>query len=59
MSRTSFSTPNGLPDPDNISTAHDMAVLARALINQYPQFYPYFRDQELPLRGRNNVNHNR
>lgn len=59
MSRTNFSSTNGLPDPDNVSTAHDMAVLARALINDYPQYYPYFATKNFRYRGRNFPNHNR
>jgi D-alanyl-D-alanine carboxypeptidase len=58
MSRTNFSSTNGLPDPDNVSTAHDMAVLARALINDYPQYYPYFATKNFRYRGRNFPNHN-
>ncbi|MBW8725727.1 MAG: D-alanyl-D-alanine carboxypeptidase [Inquilinus limosus] len=59
MSRTNFSSTNGLPDPDNVSTAHDMAVLARALISDYPQYYPYFATKNFRYRGRNFPNHNR
>ncbi|MGK9165408.1 D-alanyl-D-alanine carboxypeptidase [Inquilinus limosus] len=59
MSRTTFTSTNGLPDPDNVSTAHDMAVLARALINDYPQYYPYFATKNFRYRGRNFPNHNR
>jgi len=59
MSRTNFTSTNGLPDPDNVSTAHDMAVLARALINDYPQYYPYFATKNFRYRGRNFPNHNR
>ena len=59
MTRTTFTSTNGLPDPDNVSTAHDMAVLARALINDFPQYYPYFATKNFRYRGRNFPTHNR
>ncbi|MFL5283422.1 MAG: serine hydrolase [Rhodopila sp.] len=42
MSRSTFMNASGLPDPDQWSTARDLAVLARHLINDYPAYYRYF-----------------
>ncbi|SER36688.1 D-alanyl-D-alanine carboxypeptidase [Faunimonas pinastri] len=42
MTRTHFATPNGLPDPNNYTTARDMAVLTRAIALMYPQYRGYF-----------------
>lgn len=36
-----FSTPNGLPDPNNYTTAYDMALIARAAM-QNPTLVQYF-----------------
>ncbi|MDX2263396.1 MAG: D-alanyl-D-alanine carboxypeptidase family protein [Hyphomicrobiales bacterium] len=37
MSRTTFHNSNGLPHPQQVTTAHDMAVLGRALLKEFPQ----------------------
>lgn len=37
-----FVNPHGLPDTRQRVTARDLAVLARALLNDFPQFRPYF-----------------
>ena len=42
MSRTSFRNASGLPDPDQWTTARDLATLARRLILDFPQLYGYF-----------------
>ena len=38
MSRTTFVNPNGLPAPLQVTTARDLAKLARATMSEYPQF---------------------
>ncbi|HVZ07249.1 D-alanyl-D-alanine carboxypeptidase family protein [Rhodopila sp.] len=42
MSRTTFGNASGLPDPDQWTTARDLAILARHLINDFPSYYRYF-----------------
>ncbi len=42
MTRTVFRNASGLPDPEQISTARDMATLGRRLIADFPQEYRYF-----------------
>ncbi len=58
MTRTQFHNPSGLPDPDQVTTAHDMAVLGAALIRHYPQFYPYFSHESFTYAGIYHHNHN-
>jgi D-alanyl-D-alanine carboxypeptidase len=41
MTQSSFVNPNGLPADDQIVSARDMAILARALIREMPE-YDYF-----------------
>lgn len=36
MSRTVFRNPHGLPDPDQVTTARDLAILTRALLKDFP-----------------------
>jgi D-alanyl-D-alanine carboxypeptidase len=42
MGHTTFQNASGLPDPEQWSTAHDLAVLSRRLINDFPSYYRYF-----------------
>lgn len=39
MHNTNFMNSTGLPDPDHYTTAHDLAILAAALIQDYPEQY--------------------
>jgi D-alanyl-D-alanine carboxypeptidase len=42
MRETYYHNASGLPDPLQITTASDLAVLARHLAYDYPQYFPYF-----------------
>jgi serine-type D-Ala-D-Ala carboxypeptidase (penicillin-binding protein 5/6) len=42
MVSTRFQNSPGMPNPEHYSTAHDMALLARALIHDYPEYYKYY-----------------
>ena len=42
MRSTNFHNASGLPDPLQISTASDMAILGRRLAYDHPQYFPYF-----------------
>ncbi|WP_137126231.1 D-alanyl-D-alanine carboxypeptidase family protein [Roseomonas sp. HF4] len=42
MSRTTFRNASGLPDPDNVSTARDLATLGLRLFRDFPNRYHYF-----------------
>jgi D-alanyl-D-alanine carboxypeptidase len=42
MSHTTFQNASGLPDPEQWTTARDLAVLSRRLIADFPAYYPYF-----------------
>ena len=42
MNRTTFMNASGLPSPDQWTTARDLAVLSRRLINDFPGYYRYF-----------------
>jgi serine-type D-Ala-D-Ala carboxypeptidase (penicillin-binding protein 5/6) len=41
MANTNFVNPHGLPHPEHYSTARDLAILARAMIRDYPEHYAY------------------
>jgi len=58
MVNSNFRNSNGLPDPAQISTARDMAILCRALIHHFPQYYHYFSVREFTYNGIEHANHN-
>jgi D-alanyl-D-alanine carboxypeptidase len=59
MSRTTFRNASGWPDPDQVSTARDLAVLARHLVQDYPVEYRYFSTPSFVFHGRVIPNHDR
>jgi D-alanyl-D-alanine carboxypeptidase len=59
MSSTLFANASGLPNDAQITTARDMAVLGRALIRDFPEFYPLFSTKNFVYQGRVHPNHNR
>ncbi|WP_409432296.1 D-alanyl-D-alanine carboxypeptidase family protein [Litorimonas sp. RW-G-Af-16] len=54
MMRTTFMTPNGLPHPDQQTTARDMAKLASAILTHHGDRYHYFGQTH--FRGKSNTN---
>lgn len=58
MPNTSFQNASGLPDDDQVTTARDMVTLGRALIRDFPQFYPLFSTKSFTYGGRAHPNHN-
>lgn len=59
MKRTTFRNASGLPDLSQVTTAHDMAILARALLRRFPHYYGYFAEDAFEYRGLRHINHNR
>ncbi|MCH8998182.1 MAG: D-alanyl-D-alanine carboxypeptidase, partial [Proteobacteria bacterium] len=57
--RTQFRNDSGLPNRRQLSTARDMATLARALIRDFPKYYKLFSTKEFVYKGRRHRNHNR
>lgn len=43
MTGTHYANPNGLPDPGQVSTARDLAILARAIFLNFPEHADLFR----------------
>ena len=42
MAQSTFVNPNGLPADDQVSSARDLAILARALIREFPEYDYYW-----------------
>jgi D-alanyl-D-alanine carboxypeptidase (penicillin-binding protein 5/6) len=46
MQNSRFQNASGLHDPDQLVTARDLAVLARHIVREYPEYYPIFSEPE-------------
>ena len=46
MTNTNFSNSSGLNSPDNYSTVRDIMIMSNYLIENYPEFYKYFKETE-------------
>jgi len=53
-----FANVDGLPDPDEYMTAHDLAILARHLITDFPEYYHYDAEKEFTFNGIKQGNRN-
>ncbi len=58
MSRTNFVNTNGLPDPGQVTTARDLAKLARAVVTEYPEHAHYWSAPDMRLGKRRLGSHN-
>lgn len=59
MSNTTFRNASGLPHRRQRTTARDLATLARALRNDFPEHYHYFSTTRFSYKGLNHRNHNK
>jgi D-alanyl-D-alanine carboxypeptidase len=59
MSRTLYRNASGLPDDEQVTTARDQAILARAILYHFPEYYGYFKTPSFTYLGRVHDNHNR
>lgn len=58
MDDTRFANATGLPSPDNYSTAYDLALLAKAIINDYPENYPLYAEKHFTFNNIRQPNRN-
>jgi D-alanyl-D-alanine carboxypeptidase len=58
MTGTHFDNANGLPSPGQYTTARDYAILARALLREFPAYRDLYRITALSLGGKVIANHN-
>jgi D-alanyl-D-alanine carboxypeptidase len=59
MTATHYNNPNGLPDEGQITSARDMAILARAIYREFPEQEMMFRIPAIRFGKRIIANHNR
>ncbi len=59
MKDSHFMNVSGLPHPEHYTTAHDLALLAAAMIRDYPDVYALFKVKEFTFNGIKQQNRNR
>jgi len=59
MKNTNFLNSTGLPDPQHYSTAYDLALLAAAIIRDFPEYYPLYSTKEYRYNNISQSNRNR
>jgi D-alanyl-D-alanine carboxypeptidase len=57
MTHTSFANATGLTSPGNQTTARDMAILARALLQRHPKDYAVFATRSFTWRSKRFASH--
>ncbi|MGH6857267.1 MAG: D-alanyl-D-alanine carboxypeptidase family protein, partial [Methylocella sp.] len=58
MNSTHFANASGLPNGEQVTTAHDLAILGRAIQERFPRYYGYFATRAFYYDGATIVNHN-
>ena len=46
MNNSTFGNSNGWPHPKQLMSAKDLALIAARIINEFPEYYPYFAERE-------------
>lgn len=59
MQNTHFTDSTGMPNPDHYTTSRDMAILARAWVNNFPEYYPWFKEKWITYNKIKQPNRNR
>lgn len=59
MKDTTFRNASGLPDGRQTTTAHDMAILARRVLSDFPEYAGEFQRKYAKFRGKTYRSHNR
>jgi D-alanyl-D-alanine carboxypeptidase (penicillin-binding protein 5/6) len=58
MTGSHFMNSAGMPDPEHYMTARDAALLASALIREFPQYYKWYSQKEFSWNGITQQNRN-
>lgn len=58
MTGTHFENPTGLPGDNHVMTARDIAVLAKAIIDEFPEHYGFYSEREYTYNGIRQHNRN-
>lgn len=58
LSDSNFVNASGWPDDNHYSTAHDLTVLGRAIIRDFPDYYKYYAEKEFTFNNIKQGNRN-
>ncbi|MFT3730804.1 MAG: D-alanyl-D-alanine carboxypeptidase family protein [Hyphomicrobium sp.] len=58
LTKSTFANATGLGNPNHLMTVRELALLARYIINEYPEFYPVFGQKEFLYRKHRFINRN-
>lgn len=58
MTSTNFRNATGLPDEDHYSTARDLAILAKSIISEFPEYYQWYSIREYEYNNIKQPNRN-
>lgn len=50
LEKSTFGNPTGLPHPDQLMTAREIALLSQFLIKTYPEYYGWFGERRFPYQ---------
>lgn len=58
MTSSTFRNASGWPDPDHVTTARDLAILAERTIRDFPEFYHYYSEVTFTYNNIKQANRN-
>lgn len=58
LTNSNFANATGLPDPNHYMTAHDLAILARRIITDFPEYYSLYEETEFTYNDIKQFNRN-
>ena len=58
LTNTVFKNATGWPDPGHVTTARDLAILAKRTIQDFPEYYHYYEEKEFTYNTIRQINRN-
>lgn len=58
MVNSTFRNATGWPDPEHLTTAHDLALLTRKTIENFPEYFRYYSEKSFTYNGIRQSNRN-
>lgn len=58
LTNTVFKNATGWPDPEHLTTARDLAILAKRTIEDFPEYYHYYAEKEFTYNTIRQINRN-
>lgn len=58
LTNSTLKNATGLPDPEHLMSSKDLAVLASAIVRDFPEYYPIYSEREFKYNGIKQGNRN-